>query len=77
MRILKTAALVIGAITVIASGGAALAGAGFFGASAQAAAVAGTGLIGSLSTIAAIGAIATAGLPLAAVLPCPPPEFAT
>jgi hypothetical protein len=58
MKILKTAAIVIGAVAIIASGGVGLASVGAFGAAAKASVVAGTGFLGAMGTVAVVGAMA-------------------
>lgn len=75
MKVLKVAAIVIGAVALVATGVGALAGAGVFGASAAAAATAGAGIFGTLATVGTIATIASVALSVASQLATPKPSF--
>ena len=66
--------MIVGAVALVATGIGAAAGAGIFGAAAQAAAAAGTGVFGTIATVGAIASLGAAGLSAAAALSaCKPP----
>jgi hypothetical protein len=71
MKALKTAAMVVGAIALVATGIGAAAGAGLLGAAATFNAAAGVGLIGAMGTIGTIASIASVGLGVIASLAQP------